>query len=116
MERSRGPNSIIQRKFIDDCGSDKVSDCLPVGMVITTNMATASIEVGDASSLRVILGGAAFIAFSDDKAALDVATIDGTYVASPCIQLTAAGSYLLACPAKFARSSLNPTRVELNKN
>lgn len=113
MERSRGPNSIAQRKFIDDSGSDKVSDVLPVGKLVSSNMATSSIDVGEASVLRVRVAGSTFIAFSDDKAALDAATIDASYSATEVIELSAAGTYLIACPRKWARASTNPARIEL---
>lgn len=117
MERSRGPNSIIQRKFVDDCGSDKVSNTLAVGSNLSaSNMATASIEVGDASVLTLRVAAQTWVAFSDDKAALDAATINAAYAASPVIELFSSGTYVLACPAKWARASTNPARIELNKN
>lgn len=115
MQRRKGPNTIVQEVFIEDNASNKVSDVIPVGDNITADMASSSIDVGAKSVLRVRVTGAAFIAFSDDKAALDAATIDGSYAASPVIELSAAGTYLLACPKRWARASANPARKELNR-
>lgn len=114
MQRRTGPNSAAQKAFIEDNGSNKTSDVLAVGDNISSqDMAAASISVGRASVLRIRVTGACFVAFSDDKAALDAATIDASYAASPVIELSAAGTYVLACPANFARASANPPRKEL---
>jgi hypothetical protein len=113
MNKTTGPNSIAQEKFIDDCGADKMSDVISVGTATSANMATSSLQVGKGSVLRVRVGAATFIAFSNDKTALDAATIDAAYVASPCIELPAAGTYVIASPAKWARASADPVRKEL---
>lgn len=118
MDRSRGPNSIIQEVFNDVGGSNKVSDCLPAGMNITAaDMATSSYNAGTYSLLRVRVTAATYVAFSDDddKAALDAATIDASYSATECIELFTAGTYLISCPEKWVRFSTQPARVEISE-
>lgn len=116
MKITTTPNNIVQAVFIDEGGSNKVSDCLPVGENVTaTDMATASSQVGQYSVLRVRITAATYIAFAADadKAALDAATINAAYSAGPCIELFSAGTYLITCPLNWVRASAQPARVEI---
>lgn len=112
MSKNVGPNKIAQEKFVDNGGSDKVNSCLPVGFLLSNDI-TSSTKVGKNNILRVTVSTTTYLAFSDDKAALDAATVDAALATLPCIEL-ASGTYFIACPADWVKASANPTRKELS--
>ena len=111
-----GQNKIDQKNFVDEGGSKKTSPVLSVGDRIGTDMEAAALDVGESSILRIRISTApTFIAFDNDAGftALEAATLDISYTASPVIELIAAGVYEIACPKRWARASTNPDRIEL---
>lgn len=113
MAKNVGPNKIAQSKFVDNGGADKQVAVTPVGTAISTDISTTSIEVGANNILRVTVSSTTYLAFNDDKAALDAATINASLASMPCIEL-ASGTYFIACPARWVKASANPTRKELS--
>jgi hypothetical protein len=78
------------------------------GKVITSNLSSAWIEVGQSNILRIQVSGDTYVAFSDIEG--DASTVSVT--TSPAVKLPAGDHYVL-CQARFVRASANPTRVEL---
>lgn len=113
--KNLGPNKIVQEKFVDNGGSDKVNSCLPVGIAFTDDLSATSIECGANNVLRVTVSAQSWIAFNDDRATLDAATINGSLITMPCIELSTAGTYFIACPARWVKASSNPSRKELSR-
>lgn len=77
------------------------------GDVITADISTAWVEVGEFNIVRVIIAADTFFAFSDDTSAGTV-----TSTTSPAVKLTA-GEHYIICSGKYIRASSNPSRVEL---
>lgn len=77
------------------------------GKVISANISTGWVEVGQGNILRIQAAADIYIAFEDEAvgSAPSVTT-------SPAVKLLAGDHYVL-CQAKYVRASANPTRVEL---
>jgi hypothetical protein len=77
------------------------------GKVISANISTGWVEVGQGNILRIQAGADVYVAFSDNTSggAPSVST-------SPAVKLPTGDHYVL-CQAKYVRASANPTRVEL---
>jgi hypothetical protein len=77
------------------------------GKVISANMSTGWIDVGQGNILRIQAGADIYIAFSDNTSGgVPSATT------SPGLKLLTGDHYVL-CQSRYVRASANPTRVEL---
>jgi len=77
------------------------------GKVISANMSTNWIDVGQGNILRIQVSADTYVAFSDNLSG-SVPSVS----TSPAVKLQAGDHYVL-CQAKYVRASANPTRVEL---
>lgn len=77
------------------------------GKVISANISTGWVAVGQGNILRIQTAGDIYVAFEDE--AVGSAPSATT---SPAVKLIAGDHYVL-CQAKYVRASANPTRVEL---
>lgn len=77
------------------------------GKVISANISTGWVDVGQGNILRIQTGSDIYVAFSDDTSgsAPSVST-------TPAVKLLTGDHYVL-CQARYVRASSNPTRVEL---
>jgi hypothetical protein len=77
------------------------------GKVISANISTGWVQVGQGNILRLQVAADTYVTFSDD-------TSGGvpTSSTSPAVKVLAGVHYVL-CQAKYVRASANPTRVEL---
>ena len=77
------------------------------GKVISANISTGWVEVGQGNILRIQTSADIYVSFSDNTsgAAPSVTT-------SPAVKILAGDHYVL-CQSKYVRASANPTRVEL---
>lgn len=78
------------------------------GKVITANLSSAWIQVGQGNILRIQVSADTYVAFTDIEG--DSSSVSST--TSPAVKLPSGDHYVL-CQAKFVRTSANPTRVEL---
>jgi hypothetical protein len=77
------------------------------GKVISANLSTGWVEVGQGNILRIETASDTYVAFSDDTSggAVSVTT-------SSAVKILTGDNYVI-CQAKYVRASANPTRVEL---
>lgn len=80
--------------------------CIP-GKVISANMSTGWLEVGQGNILRLQVSADTYVAFSDDTSGGAV-----TASTSPAVKILTGDHYVL-CQAKYVRASANPVRIEL---
>jgi hypothetical protein len=94
-------------KNIVDIGQALVSLNVP-GKVITDNISTAYVEVGEGNILRIQTAGDSYVAFAEigGGGAVSAAT-------SPAVKLVGAGVHYVVCQCDFVRASAAATRVEL---
>jgi len=78
-----------------------------IGTVITADISTGWVEVGENNVLRVVLAANTYFSFSNDNTAPAVNS-----TTSPAVMLLAGENYLITS-AKYVRASANPTRTEL---
>ena len=77
------------------------------GDVITADLTTLT-KVGKGSILKVVVGGATYVAFTDDAGA----TITPSVTHSPGL-LLATGTHYILCTCDYIKMDVNPTRKEL---
>lgn len=115
MRRRTGHSQINQSEHLDSSGAKKTQEVLAVGKLFTKDISSAT-KVGRGSVLRVTIGAATYLGFSDDSDALQAATIDGSFGDGDgeyVIFLSASGTYNVAAPAENVKASTNPSRIEL---
>ena len=77
------------------------------GKVISANLSSSWVEVGQGNILRIQVSADTYVAFSDDTSGTAV-----TATTSPAVKVLAGDHYVL-CQAKYIRASANPVRAEL---
>lgn len=95
-------------KNVQEVAQALVSVKVP-GEVITDDISTAGVEVGEGNILKIEVSADTYVAFSDESTigAVSAAT-------SPAVKLTA-GEHYVVCACKYVRASANGVRVELLK-
>ena len=78
------------------------------GHVVSADISTGWIEVGEGNVLRLEVDTDTYIAFSDSNELTDIVGISTT----PAVKLKPGMRYVI-CSAKYVRASSNPLRVEL---
>lgn len=94
-------------KNVVDIGQALVSLNVP-GKVLTDDLSSAYIEVGETNILRLEIAVDTYVAF-DNK------TIGGivSVTTSPAVKLVGAGVHYVVCQCDYVRTSVNPVRIEL---
>lgn len=80
-----------------------------IGEVVTSNISTGWVEVGEGNILRIQVASDTYLTFSDDNSGGAVSS-----TTSPAVKILT-GDHYVVCSAKYVRASANPTRVELLK-
>lgn len=77
------------------------------GDVVTADISTGWVEVGEGNIIRIVVAADTYFAFSDDNlgGAVSVTT-------TPAVKILA-GEHYIICSAKYVRASANPSRIEL---
>jgi hypothetical protein len=77
------------------------------GKVISANISTGWVEVGQGNILRIQTSADIYVSFSDNTSGTAPSA-----TTSPAVKILAGDHYVL-CQSKYVRASANPTRVEL---
>jgi hypothetical protein len=105
----KGPERQLQDEYVLSADARKViSGILVAGDVVTSDISAAGVKVGKGSILRIRVGAATFVAFSDDPT---IGTVSVT--TTPGLELPAAGTYVIVATGIYVRASANAVRLEV---